>query len=575
MSINEDFLKLDNNNFKKIFTKKTCYIFGKNGSGKTTISRKISNSFKETHDLFIFNKDYIKNNVFIQDSKKESIDAQKISSDNKSNTFNIFLGKPLVDITRKISENESERILNQENLEKSFSIETELKEWLIFLKIDKQTYNKKYFDGKKNRMEILETINHIYKKNNRTNIFNDIRNKVNSLKLTKERDSIGDDFNKLIKILEKQNSNFDEFNDHWQKTTKLQKVIELHRKALELSEPEGYIEFLGKNIEKTVISQYLKDNTSKKNEILINIDSDKKTISFNSEKIKSAIKRLNLDLIYDKMIIDIDEILKNNDLKIKENEEFCSKFKLYEKHKEDKTREMDDIKNQIEKNWVILTIKIDNLDAIKNDFDLYQKISDNTNSLKEQKQKLEKDFNDSFVAKINKTIKYISKDDFGIEIKNSSRTNEHFLEIKSKNKNIEHFSEGEKNTLAISYFLVDLEINYKNISKDFIVFIDDPFDSNDHFKYDYLFGLEFDFNEEKLNFNQLLMKIEESKMIKSNYIISTHNINVLSAFIRNLKDPKNATGNELFYKMKNEQYINLFHLKKKIDNNVEIIDLDI
>lgn len=205
----------------------------------------------------------------------------------------------------------------------------------------------------------------------------------------------------------------------------------------------------------------------------------------------------------------------------------------------------------------------------------YKILKEETKLLKEEKEKLEVNFNESFVKKINKTIKHISKDDFGIELKNSSRTGEHFLEIRSKNKNLENLSEGEKNTLAISYFLVDLAINYENINKDFIVFIDDPFDSNDHFKYDYLFDLKFDIDEKELNIIDLLKKIEEYKNVESRCIISTHNINVLSAFIRNLKNTKDATGKELFYKMNNEEYINLVHLMKKPDNNIEIIDLDI
>lgn len=205
----------------------------------------------------------------------------------------------------------------------------------------------------------------------------------------------------------------------------------------------------------------------------------------------------------------------------------------------------------------------------------YKILKEETKLLKEEKENLEVNFNESFVKKINKTIKYISKDNFGIELKNSSRIGEHFLEIRSNNKNLENLSEGEKNTLAISYFLVDLAINYKNINKDFIVFIDDPFDSNDHFKYDYLFDLKFDIDEKELNIIDLLTKIEESKNVESRCIITTHNINVLSAFIRNLKNTKDATGKELFYKMNNEEYINLVHLMKKPDNNIEIIDLDI
>ena len=78
ISIDNDFLKLNSDNFGKIFNKKSCYIFGKNGSGKTTISRKISNTLNDKYDLFIFNKDYIKNNVFIQDEKEKMLMHKKL-----------------------------------------------------------------------------------------------------------------------------------------------------------------------------------------------------------------------------------------------------------------------------------------------------------------------------------------------------------------------------------------------------------------------------------------------------------------------------------------------------------------
>ena len=575
ISIDNDFLKLNSDNFGKIFNKKSCYIFGKNGSGKTTISRKISNTLNDKYDLFIFNKDYIRNNVFIQDEKKEEVDAQKISVKNKSRTFDIFLGKPLVDITKKIFKNEENKISNKENLKNSFLIETELKDWLSFLNYEKKIYEKKDFEKSIIREEILAGIKN---KSPRSEIFNDIRNKISSIKLINEREVISSDFNNLIKTLKIQNSSFDKFNLHWRKTRKPQKVIDLHKKAFELSKPEGHIKFLGKEIEQSDILKYLEDNTSEKNEILADINDRKKTIKKEFTKILHNIESKNLIENYIDMKRNIEEISKNNILEIKDNEEFSFRFKLYEKHKEDKKSEIDNIKKIINKNWVILIMRNYNPETISNIseyLNTYKILKEETKLLKEEKEKLEVNFNESFVKKINKTIKHISKDDFGIELKNSSRTGEHFLEIRSKNKNLENLSEGEKNTLAISYFLVDLAINYENINKDFIVFIDDPFDSNDHFKYDYLFDLKFDIDEKELNIIDLLKKIEEYKNVESRCIISTHNINVLSAFIRNLKNTKDATGKELFYKIKNEEHINLVHLMKKPDNNIEIIDLDI
>ena len=117
-----------------------------------------------------------------------------------------------------------------------------------------------------------------------------------------------------------------------------------------MSEPEGHIEFLGKNIKKMDIDTYLKDNTSEKNEILTDISNGKNIIKKYFTDILDNIKRMNLNENYIEMIENIDEISKNNILEIKDNEEFSFRFKLYEKYKEDEKLEIDKIKKIINEN---------------------------------------------------------------------------------------------------------------------------------------------------------------------------------------------------------------------------------
>ncbi|NQX83558.1 MAG: hypothetical protein HRS50_02510, partial [Mycoplasmataceae bacterium] len=74
-------------------TKKVHYIFGKNGSGKTKMSREIT-SLKDMQSL-VFNVDYIANNIYEEklneNGKKELI----LSNTRKDKTYKIFLSSDL------------------------------------------------------------------------------------------------------------------------------------------------------------------------------------------------------------------------------------------------------------------------------------------------------------------------------------------------------------------------------------------------------------------------------------------------------------------------------------------------
>ncbi|MGL5521888.1 MAG: AAA family ATPase [Metamycoplasmataceae bacterium] len=570
ISIDEDFFKLSSSNFQKLFQKKTCYIFGKNGSGKTTISRQILFKLKKRFDLFVFNKDYIKNNVFIQDSNNENFDIQKISPNNKKKTFEIILGTSLIEIVNKINDNENNISINKKILEESFYINEDLKNNLFFLKISKPLYQKNDFQTATIRRNIIKNISSLEEKEK---ILEELKLKINSIKKFDKREDISKLFNSLLEKINEQNININNFSNYWNKFAKSQKIIDLHNKALELSEPEGVIEFIGKEFKKKEIEEYLSKNSSNKNIIFGKLKEQQIKISKLINIILININNLDKDNWLNDLYIKTKEIEEKNNIIFQENKKIDFNFQLYDKNELDIEKEKQEAKDFLNKHWITLIIKNEEIENIIENLNSFETLLQNKNSLKIEKQNLQEEFKEDFIVKINKVIEHISKNEFNINLNDSTRGDDHFLELVSKNKKIENLSEGEKTTLAISYFLVDFWINYKKINKNYIIFIDDPFDSNDHFKYDNLFNFKFNIEELEINFTSLLGKIEESKNINGRLIISTHNINILSAFIRNLKNER-QDKNDLFFKIKHENSINLVHLEKK-DNQAEVIELDI
>ncbi|MGL4183996.1 MAG: hypothetical protein ACRCRP_02565 [Metamycoplasmataceae bacterium] len=149
--IDKKYLKLNNEEFIKLFEKKISYIFGKNGSGKTTISRYIKENFKDNFKLFIFNKDYVKKNIFIQNDDNE-VESQKINPKNKKNTFNIFFGEKLITLTQELTKNEENKKIIKDYFIDKFEI-------ISFLE-NKNRYNeylftKEHLDIKSKYNELL------------------------------------------------------------------------------------------------------------------------------------------------------------------------------------------------------------------------------------------------------------------------------------------------------------------------------------------------------------------------------------------------------------------------------------
>lgn len=140
--------------------------------------------------------------------------------------------------------------------------------------------------------------------------------------------------------------------------------------------------------------------------------------------------------------------------------------------------------------------------------------------------------------------------------------------LKGENEeNIKYISEGEKSIIALAYFLTDLELNIPKCKKKFIVFIDDPFDSNDHYKY---------FNFSKImfgnkNFSNFIKSMEKNGVV-GKIIVTTHNAQFLTSFTRTLCD---ANVGNYFKKMKDEQkkYFSLLEIVKK-DNKISFKEIN-
>ncbi len=85
------------------------YIFAKNGTGKTTFSREVKNISNDSMLKFIFNYDYIENNIYTTNVSNENEQSRlNISEKHKNNTFKIMFGENIHEIQREIENLESE-----------------------------------------------------------------------------------------------------------------------------------------------------------------------------------------------------------------------------------------------------------------------------------------------------------------------------------------------------------------------------------------------------------------------------------------------------------------------------------
>ncbi|MGL4616686.1 MAG: hypothetical protein ACRCUM_00445 [Mycoplasmoidaceae bacterium] len=584
---NEDSRELDDGKF--------IYLFGKNGSGKTELSRQIKDKNKSDIQTFVFNKDYISKNVFVEDiNKNDDKNKTKCNASNKKNTLKVFLDQKLIQNHNDLKNiNEKINILKFEynnNLFNHLINESDYSESI--------EYFKNYLSqDQKDKIMQMAPIEELLKKDKNIieeiNI-SDIKNKWNDL--YKKIDEFYNNmqmvdfyilFNKLVELAIKSISLDQKIKlNKDKKNIKTYKTIEFHEIAIKLKENEE-IEFLGTNYKIEEVEKYIEKYKKKIHESKKKINSD-----FYKEynNIQENYYYKKLKKIERKKINDLEKFLKSGDIKSLE-----SSKKLIE----DKNKIEFFFDKWLIKNKYYLWKSYTNFESIDKEFKLGLNISfkeyynlkdfilvwealesklEIINSEKEKSKEWLKERESKIKEKFNKNLKTLTNEEYSINIKIAMGNKDPSVSFSLYKKNIESLSEGEKSSFALSYFLTDLEINLKDVNKDFIIFIDDPFDSNDHYKYMNFKKIRFNdpfICSKFLGLSDFIKKVEKKKKCNAKTIISTHNINVLSSFVLSLCEHDNKFA---LMKMK-KNYREIFYVKqitnKKSKINIKNIDVDL
>ncbi|MGL4183995.1 MAG: hypothetical protein ACRCRP_02560 [Metamycoplasmataceae bacterium] len=388
-----------------------------------------------------------------------------------------------------------------------------------------------------------------------------------------------DKFKEIIDNCQKVNQSISEFNNIYKQNVKEQIIIELHEKAISLLSEKNNIEFMGIEYSKAEIEKYLKEIKNEKNKILsfIKIKNDyiknQIEILLSNNNINEYIKNNGISEIFLEIKLTYSQTI-NEDENIKFNFNIKKIEEIYNNKKIDNINQLENIlTNFVKEHKFIFTIKNyskESLKFIKENIKKYIICINSIKDLKKQKNNEEIKIKEEFLNILNNILFQITNEEIKIKLNSKTRTDENMIEIFSEDIDILQLSEGEKCSLALSYFLTDLFLNFGKEERNFIIFIDDPFDSNDHFKYDNLPKLKIN---DKTVMDLIVDFCKKNKEIKGYYILSTHNVNVLSAFIRNQKSINDE--NSFFIPIKNDNIQLLNLIKKKKTKQAELLDLDI
>lgn len=200
--------------------------------------------------------------------------------------------------------------------------------------------------------------------------------------------------------------------------------------------------------------------------------------------------------------------------------------------------------------------------------EITSKIKDEEEKRKKATDKLVKEsiiINEEFEYLINLNLKNLGFFDLKIKIQSSAHTIGKVSKIQLLNKDIGKLSEGEKNALALSYFLAHASFKletYKNESKGFLLVLDDLFDSNDHTKNSYFSKLVLKIEGEERNIFDTLQYIQNEGNVKTKIIIMTHHIWTLGEMISNLADD-NIDSKSFFKNIKaNKKHVDVIEIYK-------------
>lgn len=525
-------------------------IYGKNGTGKTTISRS-----KDFDKKFVFNQDFISKNVY---SIKE--DGAIQSKDNKENFSSLWLSEEIVSLRKNIDNinillsqivKEKEKLNNRiyNDFENNFVHDENLNK-----------HFKKYINKniKVNVDELkLENINNEYNAyhhitNINTNIQSDEELKENSIKVKNDillnkffndiekskilnelifsnNNKYVENINKKIENItnEKQNlENLESFSKNKKISESLLQEIKLWLNKNKNETKCFFCENDISNIKQKWINYFNNDILKRKNEIIELINKE-----YNSIKIIINQKK-EYKIIDKKLFIEIEKIYKSLEEKISkilDNNFTILNFKSLNINKQtlDKKIIMDNIKNYIIKKH------IKEIEFYNSYFTFVEKYKKNKEKNLDKKmtnygEKIKNNIN-YYISKFNleKTIT--------IKIDNRSNLKKFSYEINGK-VNLKELSESEKHKIALAIFFYSILDKTTDESTDIVV-IDDPVVTLDLESY--------------LCFRNFLSKEVIAKRKKMKFLLLTHDFNYLYAQISNLIE-KNYENIKI-YKISNEK----------------------
>lgn len=311
-----NWLKKENNPDTEIL--RSMIIFGRNGTGKSTISKSISSLIDISKDITLFNeKNKVSNAINITDSDKETIFVynEEFQSQNVTFTENekfeaIVLIDDQKDLMSKIASNKSE----------VKRLESKLTQYNDALSKAKNAIRESIVGSRKSRWKSIYS-----KLNNKNPYFNDsLINRISGSVSSKSVLKLEEDLNKLIKEIdsarnEKKINRYPEVEISVSEIKEKLKIISEPVNVIELTERENQIiEILGNNVDSSIekTEKILKGNSNNCPTCFQEITEDYKRDTL--AQLKSVLKKQLLNDEISKHIEYIDQVVKIFELKIVE-----------------------------------------------------------------------------------------------------------------------------------------------------------------------------------------------------------------------------------------------------------------